>query len=84
VDIGIKLEELSEPRRKPMHPDPGRRRHPQIAVRPLAAVGEFCARCFELHEHVVRSVMKQLALFSEDESACVTMEQRYAELLLQC
>ena len=84
VDVGIKLNEFSQPRREPMHPDARRRGHAQIAVRSLATVGELCACRFELHEHVVRGVMKKLALLRENEPAGMAVKQRDAELLLQC
>ena len=83
VDVGIKLDELAQPGSEPMHADARRRRHPQFAVRPLAAVGQLCARGFELHEHVVRGVMQEFALLGEDESAGVAVKQRHAELLLE-
>ena len=57
--------------------------HLELAVRPLAAVGQLGARRFELHEHVVGGAVEQLALLGEDEPAGVAVEQRDAELLLE-
>ena len=76
VDFGIQVDEFAEPRREPMDADARRRRHPQIAVRPLAAVGQLGARRFELHEHFVRGAIEQLALLGQDQAAGVTMKQR--------
>ena len=80
---GIEIDELAEPRREPMHADARRRRHAQIAVRPLAAVGELGARGFELHEHVVRGAIEQFALLGQDQAAGVAMKQRDRQLLLE-
>src|SRR6266487_5034973 len=66
-----------------MHPDAGRRGHPQLTVRPLAAVGELRPRGFEFHEHIVRGVMEQLALLGQNEPARMAVEQRDAQLLLE-
>ena len=83
VDVGIEVEELAEPRREPMDADAGRGRHAQVAVRPFAAVGELGARRFELHEHVVRGAVEQLALLGQDQAARVAVKQRDRKLLLQ-
>src|SRR4030088_2905082 len=83
VDIGIEVDELAEPRSEPMQSDAGRGRYLELSVRPLLAIGELGARGFELHEHVVRGVVQELALLGEDEPACVPMEQRNPELLLE-
>src|SRR5262249_35697242 len=83
MDVGIKLDELAQPRGQPMHADTGRGRDPQLSVRPLAAVGQLGARRFELHEHVVRRVMEELALLGQNEPARMAVEQRNAELLLE-
>ena len=83
MNVRIELDELAKARGEPVNADSRGCRHPQIAVWPLAAVGEFRARSFELHEHVMRGVMKELALFGENESARVTMEERNPELLLE-
>ena len=76
VDVGIQLQELAEPRRQPVHADAGRGRHFQLAVRPLAAVGELGARRLELHEHFMRGAVEQFALLGEDQAARVAMKQR--------
>src|SRR5262249_24425488 len=47
------------------------------------AVGQLGARRFELHEHVVRGVMKELTLFGQNEPARMTVKQRHAELLFE-
>src|SRR5207245_1065637 len=60
-----------------------RRRHLELAVRTLAAVRELGARGLELHEHVVRGVMKQLTLLGQNESTRVAMKQRDPKLLLE-
>ena len=83
ADVGIEVEELAEPRGQPMHAESRRRVDPQFPVRLLAAVGELGARRFELHQHVVRGAIEQLALLGQDEPARVAMEQRHRELLLQ-
>src|SRR5262249_57807624 len=54
-----------------------------VAVGPLAAVGGLGARGFELHEHVVGGAVQQFALFGENESARMAMEQRNAEFLFE-
>jgi hypothetical protein len=72
----IEVDELAEPRGEPVHADARRRGNAQIAVRPLAAVGQFGTRCFQLHEHVVRGTKQQLALFGEDQSARMAVKQR--------
>src|ERR1700738_4684080 len=48
VDIRIELDELTEARGEPMHADPRGCRDAQVAVWPLAAVGEFRARSSRL------------------------------------
>ncbi len=83
MDVGIKFDELAEPRGQPMHADTGGGGDPQLPVRPLAAVGQLGARRFELHEHVVRGVMEELALLGQNEPARMTVEQRHAELLFE-
>ena len=83
ADLRIEIEKLAEPRRQPMHADAGRRGHPQLAVRPFAAVGQLGARGFELHEHFMRGSAQQLALLGEDQPARMAMEQRHAELRLE-
>ena len=83
INVGIKLNELAEPRSEPVHADARRGRYPQIAVRPFATVGELSARGFELHEHIVGGVVKELALLGENEAARMTMKQRDAEFLLE-
>ena len=80
---GIKLGEFAEPRGEPMHADARRRRHLQIAVRPLAAVGQLGARGLELHEDVVRGAKQQVALLGQDQAARVPVEQRNREFLFQ-
>jgi len=76
VDFRIKLDEFAEPRRQPMDADARRRGHAQVAVRPLAAVGQLGARRFELHEHVVGGAIEQLALLGQDQAAGVAVKQR--------
>ena len=83
ADLGIEVDEFAEPRREPMHADARARRHLQLAVRLLAAVGELGARRFELHEHVVGGPVEHFALLGQDQSACVPMEQRDRKLLLE-
>ena len=83
VDVGIEIAELAEPRGQPMDADAGRGGHAQVAVRPFAAVGELCARRFELHEHIVRGAIEQLALLGEDQAARVAVKQRDRKLLLE-
>ena len=83
VDVGIEIDEFAEPRRQPVDADARRRGHAQIAVRPLAAVGQFGARRFELHEHVVRGAIQQLALLGQDQAAGVAMKQRDRQLLFE-
>src|ERR1700685_3674460 len=59
VDFRIELDELAERRRQPMAADARRRGYAQVAVRPLAAVGQFGARRFEFHEYFVGGAIKQ-------------------------
>src|SRR5262245_25680732 len=75
VDVRIKVEELAEPRRKPVHADARRGRHLELAIGPLAAVRELGARRFELHEDFVGRAVEQLALLSEDQPAGVAVKQ---------
>ena len=79
----IELDELAEPRREPVHADARRGGDAQIAVRPLAAVGELGARRLELHEHVVRGAEQQIALLGQDQAARMAVKQRDRELLLE-
>ena len=67
-----------------MHADARRRGDAQIAVRLFAAVGQFDPRRLELHEHVVRGAIEELALLGENEAAGVAVKQRHRQLLLQC
>ena len=76
ADVGIEVEEFAEPRRQPMDAEAGRGRDLQLAVRLLAAVGELGARRLELHEHVVRGAVEQLALLGQDQAARMAVEQR--------
>ena len=66
-----------------MHADARRRGHAQVAVRPLAAVGQFRPRGFELHEHVVGGTVQHLALLGQDQPARVAVKQRDVELLFE-
>jgi len=75
MNIRIKLDELPKPRGEPVHANAGRGRHAKVAVRPLAAVGELCARRLQLHEHVMGGVVKDLALLGEDQAARVAMKE---------
>src|SRR6185312_15873534 len=70
-------------RRQPVHADARRGGHAQIAVRPLAAVGELGARRLELHEHVVRGAEQKIALLGQNQAARVAVKQRHGELLLE-
>ena len=83
ADVRIELEEFAEPRRQPVNADARRRGDAQIAIRSLAAVGQFRPRRFKLHEYVVRGAIQQFALLGEDQPARVTVKQRDGELLLQ-
>ena len=81
--FGIEVDELAQPRREPMHADTRARRHLELAVRFLPAVGELCARCFELHEHVMRSAIEELPLLGQNQPTRVPMEQRDRKLLFE-
>ena len=83
ADVGIEVEELADPRRQPVDADAGRGGDLQLAVRPLAAVGQLGARRFQLHEHFMRGAEEQLALLGEDQAARMAVEQRDPELLLE-
>ena len=48
MNVGIKLDELAQSRREPMHADAGRSGQSQLPVRPFAAVGELGARRLKL------------------------------------
>ena len=74
VDFRIEIEEFAEPRRQPVHSDAGRGRDLELAVRPFAAVGEFGARRFQLHEHFMRRAVEHIALFGEDQAARMAVE----------
>ena len=76
---GIEVEEFAEPRREPVHADARRGRDLEVAVRPLAAVGQLGARRLELHEHFMRGAVKQLALLGEDQPARMAVEQRHRQ-----
>jgi hypothetical protein len=84
VHFGIKVNELTEPWREPMHAHTRRRGHAQIAVRPLAAVGQLRARGFQIHEHIVRGAIEQIALLGQDQAARMPMKQRDGKLLFEC
>ena len=82
-DFRIKRGEFVQPRNQPVDAERRRRLDLEIAARPLAAVGEFRPRRLQLHEHIMRGAEQQVALFGEDETARMAMEQRHRELLLQ-
>jgi hypothetical protein len=67
-----------------MHADADRGGDLEVAIGPLAAVGQPGAGGFELHRDVMRGAVKQFALLGEDKAAGMAMEQRNRELLLQC
>ena len=83
LDVGIEIEKLAEPRRQPVHADPRRGRDFQFAIRSLAAIGEFGAGRFQLHEHFMRRAVQEFALFGQDQAARVAVEQRHVEVALQ-
>ena len=83
MHIRIELHELPEPRGEPVHPDARSGGDAQLAVRPLARIGQLRPRRLELHEDVMRGVVEELALLGEDEPAGVAMKQRDAQLLLE-
>ena len=83
ANIGKQIHEFAQARRQPMVADALRGRHFELAMRPLAAVGELGARGLEFQEHLVRGAVEQFALFGEDQAPRVAMKQRDAELLLE-
>ena len=54
---------------------PGVVGHFELAVRPLAAVGQLGACRLELHEDFVRGAVEQFALLGEDQAARMAMEE---------
>src|SRR3984885_10976093 len=82
-DLRIKGGEFAKPGDQPVDADAGRGRDLEIAARPLAAVGQFGARCLQLHEHAMGGAEQQVALLGENEAARVAMEQRHRQFLLQ-
>ncbi len=84
ADVRIQVDEFAEPRGEPVHADADRGGHLEVAVRPLAAVGQLGARRLEFHEDFMRGAVEQFALFGEDQPARVAVEQRDRELLLEC
>src|SRR6266576_3926834 len=82
-DFRIKCCEFVEPRNQPVDAKRWWRRDLEVAARPLAAVGQLCARRLQLHEYVMGGAEQQVALLGENEAARMAMEQRYRKLLLQ-
>jgi hypothetical protein len=76
---------VNSPRRgiSQLMPTPGRCGDLEVAARPLAAVGQLCARRLQLHEHVMGGAEQQVALFGEDQAAGVAVEQRDRQFLLE-
>src|SRR5712672_230689 len=66
-----------------MHPDADRGGHLEVAMRPLAAVGQLGARRLELHENFMGGAVEQFALLGQDQPARMAVEQRDRELLLE-
>ena len=83
ADLGIELDEFAEPRDQPVHAEARRGGDAQVAVRPLAAVGQLGARGLELHEHFVRGAIEEFALLGEDQPARMAVEQRHREFLFE-
>ena len=83
LDVGIKLEELAEPRRQPIGADAVGRGDAQLAMRLLAAVGEPRLDRVELHRHFAHGAQQKLALFGQDQAARMAVEERHREVLLQ-
>jgi len=83
ADLRIEIAELAESGCQPMDADADRGGDLQVAIRPLAAVGELGARGLELHRDIVRGPVEQFALLRENEAAGAAMEQRNREFLLQ-
>src|SRR5580704_8362087 len=68
ANLRIELHELAEPRNEPVHAESWRGGHLEIAVRPLAAVGQLGPRGFKLHEHIVRGAIEKLTLLRQNET----------------
>ena len=83
VDVRIELDEFAEPRNQPVHAEARRGGDAQVAVRPLAAVGQLGARGLQLHEHFVRGAIEKFALLGEDQPARMAVEQRHRQFLFE-
>src|SRR5215475_6042425 len=83
VDVWIKIQKFTEPRREPMYTDAGRSLYFKFAIWPLPAVGELGAGGLELHKDFMRGPVQQFALLGEDQSTCVAMKQRNREFGFQ-
>jgi hypothetical protein len=84
ADIRIKLHEFAEPWNEPVHAKTRRGGHLEVAVRPLAAVGQLGPRRFEFHENVMRGTIEKLPLLRQDETAGMAVKQCDREFLLEC
>src|SRR5262249_1667228 len=83
VDVWIKIQKFTEPRREPMYADAGRSLYFKFAIWPLPAVGELGAGGLELHKAFMGGPVQQFALLGEDPSTCVAMKQRNREFGFQ-
>jgi hypothetical protein len=83
MNLGIELEKLAELGRQPVGADAERRRHPQFAMRLVAAVSQARLHGRQFQHHVAHRAQQHLALFGEDEPARMPVEQRHFEILLE-
>jgi hypothetical protein len=74
--------EFVEPRHQPLMPSAGGIGDLEIAAG-RSRLSVSLARRLQLHEHVMRGAEQQVALFGEDQSAGMAVEQRDRKLLLQ-
>ena len=83
ADLGIKLGEFVQALGQPSCAEADRGRNSQHAGRPILGLLQPCLDGFELHQHVVRRAVEELALFGEDQAAGMAVKQRHRQFLLE-
>lgn len=84
LHVGIKLQEFLDLVGQPALAQADRRRYAQLAARLVGRLGQLHLDRFELKENVMRGAVQQFALFGQDQTAGMAMEQLDADILLQC